>query len=162
MDSHSPGSGNYRAYLQPAVWKKGALTSALLPCRNCTFRSEHGRIPSNWEHLMNQDTVSGKFDQVAGKIKQGVGEAIGNDRLANKGAADQVKGHAKEAWGNVKDTAADLRDSSASSADARAEEAHRHAEDRGEDVRDSITSAARHAKDNINRGLDHLKGDSNT
>ena len=39
---------------------------------------------------MNTDKVEGKFDQVAGKIKQSVGEAVGNDRLANSGVADQI------------------------------------------------------------------------
>ncbi|MHB8388965.1 MAG: CsbD family protein, partial [Acidobacteriaceae bacterium] len=54
---------------------------------------------------MNKDQVEGKTDQVAGKIKQKVGEAVGNDNLANRGVADQVKGAAKETWGNVKDAA---------------------------------------------------------
>ena len=40
---------------------------------------------------MNRDTAEGKFDQVKGKMKQSVGEAFGNDKLANSGAADQVK-----------------------------------------------------------------------
>ena len=41
---------------------------------------------------MNTDKVEGKFDQVAGKIKQRVGEAVGNQKLANAGAAEQIKG----------------------------------------------------------------------
>jgi uncharacterized protein YjbJ (UPF0337 family) len=110
------------------------------------------------ESVMNEDNASGKFDQIAGKIKQGVGEAVGNEKLANEGAADQVKGHAKEAWGNVKDTASDLHDSTRSDAHVRAEETKVHAEQTGHDVRDSITSAAEHAKDSISRGLDHLTG----
>ncbi len=36
---------------------------------------------------MNTEKIQGKYDQVAGKIKQGVGEAIGNQKLANSGAA---------------------------------------------------------------------------
>ncbi len=52
---------------------------------------------------MNTDQVSGKFDQVKGKVKQGVGEAVGNQKLANEGVVDQVKGSAKEVYGNVKD-----------------------------------------------------------
>ena len=52
---------------------------------------------------MNTDQVSGKFDQVKGKVKQGVGEALGNQKLANEGVVDQVKGSAKEVYGNVKD-----------------------------------------------------------
>ena len=41
---------------------------------------------------MNRDIAAGKFDQVKGKVKQSVGEAVGNDRLANSGTVDQVKG----------------------------------------------------------------------
>ena len=52
---------------------------------------------------MDKDRVSGKFDQAAGKAKEKVGNAVGNDKLANQGVADQVKGAAKETWGNAKD-----------------------------------------------------------
>lgn len=41
---------------------------------------------------MNRETVEGKFDQLKGKAKQSVGEAVGNSKLANSGAIDQVKG----------------------------------------------------------------------
>ena len=54
---------------------------------------------------MNKDQVTGKVEQVAGRVKQGVGETLGNQNLANQGVADQVKGAAKETWGNVKDAA---------------------------------------------------------
>jgi uncharacterized protein YjbJ (UPF0337 family) len=95
---------------------------------------------------MNKDNVSGKFDQVAGKVKQGAGEIIGDDSLANEGAAQQVKGHVKEAWGNAKDTARDIADN------------HRTDAERGaHNVRDSITSTAEDTKDRINRGLDNIQ-----
>jgi uncharacterized protein YjbJ (UPF0337 family) len=56
---------------------------------------------------MNKDQVSGKLDQVAGKVKEKVGETVGNQHLANEGLADQVKGAAKETWGNAKEVAHD-------------------------------------------------------
>ena len=56
---------------------------------------------------MDKDQVSGKFDQAVGKAKEKVGDAVGNQKLANQGVADQVKGAAKETWGNVKDAARD-------------------------------------------------------
>ena len=56
---------------------------------------------------MNKDQVTGKVEQAAGRVKQGVGETLGNQKLANQGVADQVKGAAKETWGNVKDAAKD-------------------------------------------------------
>ena len=45
---------------------------------------------------MNKDQVSGKAEQVVGKVKQRVGEALGNDKLANQGVVDQARGAAKE------------------------------------------------------------------
>ncbi len=105
---------------------------------------------------MNESNAGGKWDQVAGKIKQGVGEAIGNDKLANEGAAEQVKGHAKEAWGNVKDAASTTHDDAETRTSVRTEEAKLDAERAGNHVRDNVTSAAEHAKDSIKRGLDHL------
>ena len=67
---------------------------------------------------MNKENIEGKFDQVAGKIKQSVGEAVGNQKLANAGAAEQIKGVAKETWGKAKDTAGVVQDDKG----ARAEE----------------------------------------
>lgn len=100
---------------------------------------------------MNKDTAAGKFDQIAGKVKQGVGEAVGNQRLANKGAAEQVKGAAKETWGNVKDTAADLHDKERARASAETgSSAH--------NLRESATGGAQNLKNSINNKLDDLRG----
>jgi uncharacterized protein YjbJ (UPF0337 family) len=96
-----------------------------------------------------ENKLKGKFDEVAGKVKQSVGEATHNDNLANKGTAQQVKGHAEQAWGAVKsatnDTAADAR--------ARANESRAVREDEGEhkahDVRESIASTAQNVKNKI-------------
>jgi uncharacterized protein YjbJ (UPF0337 family) len=52
---------------------------------------------------MDKDRVTGKIEQGVGKAKEKLGEAVGNQKLANQGVADQVKGAAKETWGNVKD-----------------------------------------------------------
>lgn len=95
---------------------------------------------------MNRNTTEGKFDQFKGKVKQSVGEAIGNDKLANSGTADQVKGAAKEAWGNAQDAVG------AASADAHAyAEAHKH------DVRAKITSTAQNVKDSVNAKAEDIK-----
>lgn len=107
---------------------------------------------------MNESNVGGKFDQLTGKVKQGVGEALGNEKLADEGAADEVKGHAKETWGNVKDTASDISDSAHANVDSEAANSGAHAEHAGSTLREDITNAAEHAKDSISRGLDHLKG----
>lgn len=52
---------------------------------------------------MNKDQVTGKVEQVAGRVKQEVGEIVGNQTLANQGVVEQVTGAARETWGNVKD-----------------------------------------------------------
>src|SRR5271169_4354672 len=94
--------------------------------------------------FMNKDRVSGKFDQVKGKVKQGVGEAIGNQRLANEGVADQVKGSAKEVWGNAKDAVAHNAEKNRSVAEEHANEA-RH------NVVDHVDTARTHANAVIDR-----------
>jgi len=101
---------------------------------------------------MNTTHVEGIVDQAKGKVKQAIGEAFNDQSLANEGAADQVKGHAKEAWGNVKDTASQLSNRKSS-------EAQTNAANTGRDLRSKITNAAEHAKESIDRGLDHLKHD---
>ncbi len=106
---------------------------------------------------MNEDNVSGKFDEVTGKIKQSVGEAVGNERLANSGAADQVKGNAKETWGNVKDAASTTGDSARQNADARTAEAHDHAAETGHTLRDKVTSAAESIKNTITGKSEEFK-----
>lgn len=78
-----------------------------------------------------ETNIKGKYDEVAGKVKQGVGEAVHDDRLANEGTAQQVKGHGEQAWGSVKQAAEDTH------------------EQRAHDVRESVTSTARNAKENV-------------
>jgi uncharacterized protein YjbJ (UPF0337 family) len=97
---------------------------------------------------MNRDTTEGKFDQIKGKVKQSVGETIGNEKLANSGAADQVKGAAKEAWGDTKDAARSVSDN-----------AHAHAESHGHDIRAKITSTAQNAKNAVSDKAEQVKND---
>jgi uncharacterized protein YjbJ (UPF0337 family) len=110
---------------------------------------------------MNQSHVNAAIDQTKGKVKEAIGNATGNDRLANSGALDQIKGHAEEAWGNVKDAASNLRDSARTSANTTAYE--READARADShqanssLRDKVTAGAEHVKDSINRGLNNLQ-----
>lgn len=96
---------------------------------------------------ISDSTIKGKFNEAVGSVKQGFGEAVGNDRIANEGAAEQVKGHAQQAWGSVKEGAADLK------ADHDA-----HAAADKHDARESVTSAAENAKAHVQSGVDHLLG----
>ena len=57
-----------------------------------------------------RDRAEGMFDEGKGKVKQGVGDLTGNDRLKAEGKMDEVKGKAEHAWGDIKDAAGDLKD----------------------------------------------------
>jgi uncharacterized protein YjbJ (UPF0337 family) len=95
---------------------------------------------------MNKDQIHGKIDQAKGKIKQAVGEGIGDQKLANKGAVDQVKGAAEETWGKAKDAAA-----------ATAERHHEEAENQENAARRKAVDKVKEVKDNINEKLDTHK-----
>ncbi|MSO35722.1 MAG: CsbD family protein [Acidobacteria bacterium] len=41
--------------------------------------------------MPNNDEIKGKFDQVKGKVKQGIGDATGDQELHDEGVGDQIK-----------------------------------------------------------------------
>ena len=94
----------------------------------------------------SDSTLKGKVDEVAGKIKQGVGDTFNDQSLANKGAAQEVKGHGEQAWGSVKEAASDTKDRHAAEGQ---HEAH--------NLRDTITSAAENVKEHVEAGVDSFK-----
>jgi uncharacterized protein YjbJ (UPF0337 family) len=103
-------------------------------------------ITIRWEVSMDKDRVAGKFDQGIGKVKEKLGEAVGNQKLANQGVADQVKGAAKETWGNVKDAARTTHD--------------RHVaetEDSANANRESVTDKVTEMKRKANAKIDNFK-----
>lgn len=51
--------------------------------------------------------VTGSGTQALGKVKQGIGEAVGDDQLANAGALDQAKGVVKDVAGQAAHLAVD-------------------------------------------------------
>jgi uncharacterized protein YjbJ (UPF0337 family) len=95
---------------------------------------------------LDKNRVTGKFDQAVGKTKQKIGDAVGNDKLANEGVADQVKGSAKETWGNVKDAAR-------TTTERHTDTAHDAARTDREAASDNIT----HAKNKINSKIEDFK-----
>jgi uncharacterized protein YjbJ (UPF0337 family) len=48
------------------------------------------------------DKVKGYTNEAVGNIKQGVGKAVGNERLQAEGAAQELKGEAQVAVGKAK------------------------------------------------------------
>ncbi|GGA76753.1 hypothetical protein GCM10011507_30060 [Edaphobacter acidisoli] len=97
---------------------------------------------------MNKDQISGKVEQLIGKVKQKAGESTGNQRIANQGVADQIRGSAKETWGHIKDTANEIKET--------AEAKHQADQDR---ARDSIASGTQSLKDRIADNLDNIQND---
>ena len=49
------------------------------------------------------DKISGTANEVAGKVKQGLGKATGNNRLRAEGAAQETKGKIQSTIGKAKD-----------------------------------------------------------
>ena len=101
---------------------------------------------------MNSTDTKGILDQAKGKVKQALGEALHNEKLANEGAADEVIGQAEEMWSKVKDAATSVgRQMHA--------QALSHQASAGHDLRETMTRAAETAKENISRGMEHLRND---
>jgi uncharacterized protein YjbJ (UPF0337 family) len=106
---------------------------------------------------MNKETVEGKFDQDAGAVKQKIGETIGNQNLANSGAAEQIKGAAKETWGKAKDVAAERRDDVAARTAVQRESFIQRTEDAAHNLREKLTESAQNAKHRINEKLNEIR-----
>ena len=51
---------------------------------------------------MNKDQVKGEAKDIAGKVQEKVGQAVGSTSLQAKGLAKQVEGKADKAVGDVK------------------------------------------------------------
>src|SRR5260370_39109806 len=110
-------------------WSPGKKLSKTAKAQTTPLNRSTNNSPprSTKESSMNTQKIEGKFDQVAGKVKQSVGEAIGSQELANAGAAEQIKGVAKETWGKAKDAADAVREQNRSRASAKAANLKAHA-----------------------------------
>ncbi|BFV60743.1 CsbD family protein [Kitasatospora sp. CMC57] len=53
--------------------------------------------------MSTHDKIENTGDKVKGKVKEGAGKLVGNERLEAEGKADQVKGDVKQAGEHVKD-----------------------------------------------------------
>ena len=54
---------------------------------------------------MNKDEIKGKMDDVVGKGKRKIGEAVDDTELQGEGLGQQAKGKIQNAWGNVREGA---------------------------------------------------------
>jgi uncharacterized protein YjbJ (UPF0337 family) len=55
--------------------------------------------------MVDEDRVEGAAKNMGGKVKEGVGKMVGDEKLRREGQADQVKGRAENAVGGMKDKA---------------------------------------------------------
>jgi uncharacterized protein YjbJ (UPF0337 family) len=63
---------------------------------------------------MNKDNIKGTVEEVKGKVKEGLGELTGDERLKREGQVDQIKGQAHKIAADIKDVRHDLIDSAGS------------------------------------------------
>jgi len=56
---------------------------------------------------MEKEQVTGKVDELKGKVKQGIGKATDDPGLQGEGVLDETKGKLKQAYGNVKESIKD-------------------------------------------------------
>jgi uncharacterized protein YjbJ (UPF0337 family) len=62
------------------------------------------------------DKVKGTTNEAIGKAKQGVGEAVGSDRLQGEGAVQEIKGKGQKAVGDAKEATKDAVNKAAAAA----------------------------------------------
>jgi len=56
---------------------------------------------------MHKDEIKGAAKDAAGSMKEGLGKATGNDKMAAEGAAERLEGKVQKGVGSLKDAARD-------------------------------------------------------
>ncbi|GAA0390619.1 MULTISPECIES: CsbD family protein [Brevundimonas] len=54
--------------------------------------------------MADKDRIEGAAKNIGGKIKEGIGNLTGDEKLKAEGKADQIEGKAQNAFGGLKDT----------------------------------------------------------
>ena len=57
---------------------------------------------------IDKDRKEGSLKQTGGKLKEGAGDLIGDEKMKREGEADQGEGKLQNAWGSVKDKAREV------------------------------------------------------
>lgn len=63
------------------------------------------------------DKIKGLANEAAGKAKQGIGNAVGSEKLRQEGAAQELKGDAQKLAGDTKNAIKDKADKVADAID---------------------------------------------
>ncbi|MHB1022151.1 MAG: CsbD family protein [Acidobacteriaceae bacterium] len=106
---------------------------------------------------MNKHTVRGKIDQTAGRIKEKVGDALGNQKLANAGVAEQIKGIAQQTYGNVQDTIKATTKHAQAQLQSHKNDMHHYSNEKSKEVRGNIRETVEGAQKKVNTTLDNFK-----
>ena len=53
--------------------------------------------------MANEDQTDGKAKDIGGKVKEEIGNAVGNKDLEREGQADQVEGKVQKGVGDIKE-----------------------------------------------------------
>jgi uncharacterized protein YjbJ (UPF0337 family) len=53
------------------------------------------------------DKIKGATNEAVGKARQGIGEAVGSDRMQGEGAVQEVKGKGQQVLGDAKEATKD-------------------------------------------------------
>ena len=59
--------------------------------------------------MADQDRIEGAAKNIGGKIKEGIGNVTGDEKLKAEGKADQVAGKVQNTIGGIKDSLRDSR-----------------------------------------------------
>ena len=59
---------------------------------------------------MDNDRTKGSMKNMKGRLKEGLGKALGDSKMETEGKMDKAKGSAHNAAGNIKDAARDAAD----------------------------------------------------
>lgn len=57
---------------------------------------------------IDSDRTEGSLKQTGGKLKEGAGKLLGDEKLKAEGQADQGEGKLQNAWGSMKDKAREV------------------------------------------------------
>ncbi len=58
----------------------------------------------------NEQQNEGKLEQARGNVKEGVGDAIGDEKMEREGQMDQAKGNVREGAGDLREGVDDAAD----------------------------------------------------
>ena len=57
---------------------------------------------------IDEDRTEGSLKQTGGRLKEGAGRLVGDEKMKREGQADQGEGKLQNAWGGAKDKAREI------------------------------------------------------